>query len=163
MDTNSFIALLYNAALLISLGVIYDALKLESIKNKKVRDLTSGLLVGMLGLAVMNTSWELAPGMFFDTRWVLISLCGLFFGLVPTLIAGAMMVSLRLHIGGAGILVGSLCVIIPGCLGYIFATILKRKNLPLDWFKLYAFGMLIQITVLAVSYTHLTLPTTPYV
>ena len=148
MDTNSFIALLYNAALLISLGVIYDALKLESIKNKKVRDLTSGLLVGMLGLAVMNTSWELAPGMFFDTRWVLISLCGLFFGLVPTLIAGAMMVSLRLHIGGAGILVGSLCVIIPGCLGYIFATILKRKNLPLDWFKLYAFGMLIQITVL---------------
>ncbi|KGJ88905.1 EAL domain-containing protein [Colwellia psychrerythraea] len=148
MDTNSFIALLYNAALLISLGVIYDALKLESINNKKVRDLTSGLLVGLLGLAVMNTSWELAPGMFFDTRWVLISLCGLFFGLVPTLIAGAMMVSLRLHIGGAGILVGSLCVIIPGFLGYIFATVLKRKNLQLDWFKLYSFGMLIQITVL---------------
>lgn len=148
MDTSSFIALLYNAALLISLGVVYDALKLESIKNKKLRDLISGLLIGMLGLAVMNTSWELAPGMFFDTRWVLISLCGLFFGLVPTLIAGAMMVSLRLHIGGAGILVGSLCVIIPGCLGYIFALILKRKNLQLNWFKLYSFGMLIQITVL---------------
>ena len=148
MDTSSFIALLYNAALLISLGVVYDALKLESIKNKKLRDLISGLLIGMLGLAVMNTSWELAPGMFFDTRWVLISLCGLFFGLVPTLIAGAMMVSLRLHIGGAGILVGSLCVIIPGCIGYIYALILKRKNLQLNWFKLYSFGMLIQITVL---------------
>ena len=148
MDTSSFIALLYNAALLISLGVVYDALKLESIKNKKLRDLISGLLIGMLGLAVMNTSWELAPGMFFDTRWVLISLCGLFFGLVPTLIAGAMMVSLRLHIGGAGILVGSLCVIIPGCIGYIYALILKRNNLQLNWFKLYSFGMLIQITVL---------------
>ena len=65
MDTSSFIALLYNAALLIALGVIYDALNLEFIKNRKVRDLISGLLVGMLGLAVMNTSWEMAPGMFF--------------------------------------------------------------------------------------------------
>jgi len=149
MDTSSFIGLLYNTALLIALGVIYDALKLESIKSKKLRDLISGLLVGILGLAVMNTSWEMAPGLFFDTRWVLISLCGLFFGLVPTLIAGAMMVSLRLHIGGTGALVGSLVVIIPGVLGYLFAYILKYKNQTLDWLKLYAFGMLIEITVLA--------------
>ena len=149
MDTSSFIALLYNAALLISLGVIYDALSIESIKNKTGRDLISGLLVGMLGLAVMNTSWEMGPGLFFDTRWVLISLCGLFFGLVPTLIAAAMMVSLRLHLGGVGALVGSLVVIIPGGLGCLFAYILKHKNLPLDWFKLYVFGMLIQIMVLA--------------
>jgi len=148
MDTSSFIALLYNAALLISLGVIYDALNLESISNKKVRDLISGLLVGMLGLAVMNTSWEMGPGMFFDTRWVLISLCGLFFGLVPTLIAAAMMVSLRLHLGGVGAMVGSLCVIIPGGIGYLSAYILKHKNLQLDWFKLYVFGILIQIAVM---------------
>lgn len=149
MDTSSFIALLYNAAILIALGVIYDALNIESINSKTIREITSGLLVGLLGLAVMNTSWEMAPGVFFDTRWVLISLCGLFFGLIPTLIAGAMMVALRLHIGGAGILVGSLVVIIPGSLGCIFAYILKYKNLVLDWFKLYAFGLLIQLCVLA--------------
>ena len=148
MNTDSFIDLLYNAALLIALGVIYDALNLESIKNKMGRDLISGMFVGLLGLAVMNTSWEMAPGVFFDTRWVLISLCGLFFGLVPTLIAAAMMVSLRINIGGAGMLVGSLVVIIPGCLGYLFGYISKLKNWSLDWFKLYAFGMLIQISVL---------------
>ena len=148
MDTSSFIGLLYNAILLIALGVIYDALNIESIENKTGRELVSGLFVGLLGIAVMNTSWEMAPGVLFDTRWVLISLCGLFFGLVPTLIAGVMMVSLRLNIGGAGALVGSLVVIIPGCIGYLFSYILKQKNLPLDWFKLYAFGMLIQISVL---------------
>ena len=102
MDTSSFIGLLYNAILLIALGVIYDALNIESIENKMGRELVSGLFVGLLGIAVMNTSWEMAPGVLFDTRWVLISLCGLFFGLVPTLIAGVMMVSLRLNIGGAG-------------------------------------------------------------
>ena len=148
MDTSSFIGLLYNAVLLVALGVIYDALNIEAIENKTGRELVSGLFVGLLGLAVMNTSWEMAPGVLFDTRWVLISLCGLFFGLVPTLIAGVMMVSLRLNIGGTGALVGSLVVIIPGCIGYLFSYILKQKNLPLDWFKLYAFGMLIQISVL---------------
>ena len=148
MDTSSFIDLFYNAVLLISLGVIYDALNLESIKNKMLRAAVSGVLVGFLGLAVMNTPWELAPGVFFDTRWILISLCGLFFGFIPTLIASAMMVSLRLYIGGDGILVGSLVVIIPGCLGYLFALFLKKNKLILNWFKLYAFGMLIQLFVL---------------
>jgi diguanylate cyclase (GGDEF)-like protein/PAS domain S-box-containing protein len=148
MDNSSFIGLLYNAILLVALGVIYDLLNIESIKNKTARELVSGLFVGLLGLAVMNTSWEMAPGILFDTRWVLISLCGLFFGLIPTLIATVMMVSLRLNIGGEGALVGCLVVIIPGCIGCFFAYITKLKNLPLDWFKLYAFGMLIQMSVL---------------
>jgi len=72
----------------------------------------------------------------------------LFFGLVPTLIAGVMMVSFRLNIGGAGTLVGSLLVIVPGCVGCLFAYILKHKKLSLNWFKLYTFGMLIQFSVL---------------
>ncbi|MFT5852506.1 MAG: diguanylate cyclase (GGDEF)-like protein/PAS domain S-box-containing protein [Colwellia sp.] len=148
MDTSSFIDLLYNALLLITLAVIYDALNLESINNKTGRELISGLFVGLLGLVVMNTSWEMAPGILFDTRWVLISLCGLFFGLIPTLIAAIMMVSLRLSMGGEGALVGSLIVIVPGCLGCLFAYILKHKNLLLNWFKLYVFGMLIQVSVL---------------
>lgn len=148
MDTSSFIGLLYNALLLITLAVIYDALSIESIKNKTGRKLISGLFVGLLGLVVMNTSWEMIPGVLFDTRWVLISLCGLFFGLVPTIIATIMMLSLRLYIGGEGALVGSLIVIVPGCIGCLSAYILKQKKLPLDWFKLYVFGMLIQISVL---------------
>jgi diguanylate cyclase (GGDEF)-like protein/PAS domain S-box-containing protein len=148
MDTSSFISLLHNAVLLIALGVIYDALNIESIENKTGRELVSGLFFGLLGLAVMNTPWEMAPGVLFDTRWVLISLCGLFFGLVPTLIAGAMMVIFRLNIGGEGAFVGSLVVIIPGCLGCLFAYISKQKKLSLDWLKLYAFGMLIQMSVL---------------
>ena len=149
MDTNSFITLVYNGALLIALGVIYDAINLEAIHNKTMRGLVSGLLVGLLGLAVMNTSWEMTPGVLFDTRWVLISLCGLFFGLVPTMVAALIMVSLRIYIGGAGALVGSLVIIVPGCLGCLFGYYLKYKNLTLDWFKLYAFGMLIQIYVLS--------------
>jgi len=83
MDSNSFTGLLNNAAILLALGVIYDALGLHAIVDKRKRELLSGLLVGLLGLAVMNTPWEMTPGVFFDTRWVLISLCALFFGVIP--------------------------------------------------------------------------------
>ena len=149
MDTSSFIDLLYNAALLITLAVIYDALSLESIKNITVRQVITGLFVGILGLIVMNTSWEMIPGVLFDTRWVLISLCGIFFGFVPTLIAAIIMVGLRVSIGGDGALMGSISVILSGCIGYAFGFFLKYKSLSLDWFKLYAFGILNHLSVLS--------------
>jgi diguanylate cyclase (GGDEF)-like protein/PAS domain S-box-containing protein len=148
METSSFIGLLNNATLLIALAVIYDAVNLDSIKNKTVREVISGLLIGMLGFVVMNTSWEMIPGVLFDTRWVLISLSALFFGFIPTLIAGVMMVTLRLNMGGTGALVGTLFVIMPASIGCFYAYLVKLKKIQLDWFKLYVFGMLIQISVL---------------
>ena len=129
--------------------MIYDALSLESIKNKTIRQVITGFFVGALGLIVMNTSWEMTPGVLFDTRWVLISLCGLFFGFVPTLIAAVIMVSLRFYIGGEGALMGSISVILSGCIGYTFGYILKYKSLSLNWFRLYTFGILIHLCVLS--------------
>ncbi|MEH6822962.1 MAG: EAL domain-containing protein [Motiliproteus sp.] len=149
MDSSSFTGLLNNAALLIALGVIYDALGLDAVVNQTKRQLLSGLLVGVLGLAVMNTAWELAPGLIFDTRWVLISLCGLFFGTVPTLIAATIMVAQRLYIGGAGGMVGSLVIIIPACIGLVWRYASERLHQPLDWLRLYLFGLLIQLCVLS--------------
>jgi diguanylate cyclase (GGDEF)-like protein/PAS domain S-box-containing protein len=148
METSSFIDLLYNATILIALAVIYDSLNLDSIKNKRVRELISGLLIGMLGFVVMHTSWEMTPGVLFDTRWVLISLSGLFFGFIPTLIASVMMVIFRLYMGGDGAPVGTLFVIIPAFIGCFSAYLVKQKNIQLDWLKLYVFGILIQISVL---------------
>jgi CheY-like chemotaxis protein len=48
------------------------------------------VFIGLLGIAVMMTNWELLPGLVFDTRSVLLSISGLFFGAVPTLLAVAM-------------------------------------------------------------------------
>ncbi|OMH39682.1 bifunctional diguanylate cyclase/phosphodiesterase [Motiliproteus sp. MSK22-1] len=149
MDSNSFTGLLNNAAILLALGVIYDALGLHAVTNRTKRKLLSGLLVGTLGIAVMHTPWEMTPGVFFDTRWILISLCGLFFGFIPTLIAVAMTVSLRIYQGGAGAMVGSLVIILPALIGLAWRYGSKRFNQPLDWRRLYLFGFVIQLTVLA--------------
>ena len=149
MDSNSFTGLLNNAAILLALGVIYDALGLHAVTNRLKRKLLSGLLVGTLGIAVMHTPWEMTPGVFFDTRWVLISLCGLFFGFIPTLIAVVMTVSLRIYQGGAGAMVGSLVIILPAIIGLLWRYGSERFDQPLDWRRLYLFGFVIQLTVLA--------------
>ncbi|MFT5722831.1 MAG: diguanylate cyclase (GGDEF)-like protein/PAS domain S-box-containing protein, partial [Motiliproteus sp.] len=82
-------------------------------------------------------------------RWVLISLCGLFFGVVPTLIAAVIMVALRLYIGGVGAMAGSLEIIMAACIGLLWRHASERFQQPLDWFRLYLFGLVIQLMTLS--------------
>lgn len=149
MDSSSFTGLLNNTAIMLALGVIYDALGLHAIKNPVRRQVATGLLIGTLGIAIMYTPWELMPGVFFDTRWVLISLSALFFGVGPTLIVVTMTVSFRVFQGGAGIYVGSLVIIVPALIGLGWRHASGRLRLPLDARRLFFFGVVIQLSVLA--------------
>lgn len=149
MDTDSYTGLLNNAVILLSMGIVYDSLGIEKLQNKRVRESLSGFLIGCLGIVLMLAPWEMAPGIFFDTRWILISLCGLFFGLVPTLIAAVMMVALRQFQGGAGAMVGSLVIILPAALGLAWRYFSKKHKKPINWWRLYLLGLLVQLIVLS--------------
>jgi PAS domain S-box-containing protein len=149
---DSYSELLNNAILLLALGVIYDTLGLYKIRQVLLRDSLSGLLVGLLGMAVMLTPWMLAPGIFFDTRWVLISLCGVFFGFVPTVIAVLMTVTLRLFQGGTGAFVGSLVIVVSAVIGLIWRRFEYNRDWKLSWFNLYILGFLVQVAVLCCMY-----------
>ncbi len=149
MDTGSFTALLNNAVLLLALGVIYDALSLHTIKNKLLRDSFSGVLVGIIAIAVMSTPWELKPGVFFDTRWILLSLCGLFFSWRTTLIAVVIAVAYRFYQGGGGMYVGSLVIVSTSLVGVFWRRYSKKHKLVHAWWRLYLFGIAVQVTMLA--------------
>lgn len=145
---NSFSELVNSIILLLALGVIYDAFTIHKIQNNYARTLATGLLVGCIGIAVMLSPWELKPGIFFDTRAILISLCGLYFGLFPTLIAAAMTISLRLFQGGDGAFVGILVIISCSLIGLIWRYLIKRHPHKLSWKSLYLFGLVVEIDVL---------------
>ncbi len=149
METSSFTGLINNAALLLAMGIVYDSLGLQNIQRRYLRDAITGILIGFLGMCLMFTPWEMAPGVFFDTRWILISICGLYFGPIPTLIAVCMTVSLRLYQGGAGIMVGSLVIIFSAAIGLTWRYLSDRYKQPLNWWRLYLMGMLVQLTVLS--------------
>ncbi len=148
MITGSFTGLLNNAILLLALGVIYDVLGLRSIANRQVREVLSGLLIGGIGIMVMLTPWELTPGVFFDTRSILLSLCGLFFGLIPTLIALVMTVAFRLFQGGAGALVGCVVLIVTAGVGLSWRYMTRLTYQSLTWLQLYLFGLVTHLFML---------------
>jgi hypothetical protein len=92
MDSSILIGLINNAALLVALGVLYDLAGyqwpggLPWVNPRDFqRQVFSGLFIGVIGLMVMLTPWQMSPGILIDTRTVLLSLSGLFFGAVPSI------------------------------------------------------------------------------
>ena len=98
MNESLFLGLIYNAALLLAMVLILDVICLPSPKKGHAertstnlfRQISLGLLLGGIGMTIMLTPWEFAPGIIFDTRSVLLGISGLFFGLIPTVIAMVM-------------------------------------------------------------------------
>ena len=143
-----FIELLNNAVYLLTLGVIYDVLELRSIKDKQTREALTGLLIGCIGIVVMLTAWEISPGVLIDTRWVLLGLCGLFFGLIPTIIALIATVVFRLFLGGENTNLGVLVLVVAAMLGLGWRYLVKHSHLSLRWNRLLAFGVVAALLML---------------
>ena len=118
MTVSTFIGLINNAALLVSLVLIYDIVVFRQTGEKAPsRQIPIGLILGLIGLAIMKNPWEFLPGIIFDTRSILLSLCGLFFGTVPTVAAIIMTGGFRLYLGGAGAWTGFAVIVTSGAVG----------------------------------------------
>lgn len=74
-----------------------------------------------------SKSWKQLPGLVFDTRSVLLSLSGLFFGLIPTIIASVTLIIFRLFLGGPGVWMGITVIITAASIGYLW------RNLRPHW------------------------------
>lgn len=149
LGTSSFIGLLNNAILLLALGFIYDLVNIQRLKGEHQRQLVSGLLIGLIGVAVMSTPWQLVPGVFFDTRWVLTSVSALFFGWLPALLASAIMVAYRLFQGGDGALVGSLVIMATALTGLLWRHVVRKRNWKMENLQFYLFGILVELVFFA--------------
>ncbi len=114
MNESTFIGLANNAALLVALGLVFDTIVLKPSYEKTHIKILTGIVFGILGMAVMLTPWEFIPGVIFDTRSVILSIGGLFFGIIPTLIAVLMTGALRIYQGGVGVWMGIPVIITSG-------------------------------------------------
>lgn len=145
---DSLVSLINNAALLLALGVLYDTLNLDpKLKSRWVKVLT-GFFIGIIGITVMLTPWQFTPGVTFDTRSVLLSVTGLFFGFVTTTVAAVMASLFRFYQGGAGAWTGTGVIITSSVLGLAWRYHRHRwQNIP-DWLELYALGIVVHIAML---------------
>jgi PAS domain S-box-containing protein len=131
------------------LCVLYDTFSIYSIPGKNLRESLTGILVGFICIAVMLNPWSLERGLYFDTRWVLLSLCGFYFGLVPTLYAVVIAGAFRLYQGGPGGIVGTVVIVTTACAGLAWKQWQDKRDKPINLLQLYIFGVFVQLVMLS--------------
>jgi two-component system, cell cycle sensor histidine kinase and response regulator CckA len=149
MTASCVIGLLNNAALLLAMGVLYDALVTRPIGGKPtLEQIFTGVILSAIGIAVMSTHWEVMPGVVFDTRSVLLCISGVFFGVVPTLTAVLITGAFRLHLGGAGAWTGVIVIAVSGGIGLAWRHLRRGKTSPIAMRELFLLGIVVHITML---------------
>lgn len=150
MSDVALLALLQNAALLVAMSVAYDVATTRWVsRSGRLRPLVIGLLLGSIGIGIMLAPWEIAPGVVFDTRSVLLGVAGLLFGAVPTGVAMAMTAGMRLLQGGAGAGVGVAVILASGAIGLAWRRFRRDPVEEIGVLELYLLGLLVHVAMLA--------------
>jgi len=104
LDSQALLGLFNNAALLLALALLFEVTRAEVQTETRLRQMLIGVGIGVVGIALMANAWPLGAGFIFDARSVLLSVSGLFFGTLPTLIAVMISATFRVYYGGSGML-----------------------------------------------------------
>lgn len=118
----SFVTGLFqNIAILLSVIMLYDVIWTKPSSFKKWwNHILIGLFLGGVSLLLMMSTWELSPGLVFDTRSVLFVNVGLFFGPVAAFVSMFIAVLYRLYLGGAGVLMGIATIVLTTLTGLLW-------------------------------------------
>ncbi len=149
MSRESVLSLVNNAALLLALALLYQILPLRKKGSPVLQQLLTGSLIGGISIVIMLTPWQFTSGVIFDTRSVLLSLSGLYFGFLPTLMAALIASLFRLYLGGPGAFTGVGSIVISAALGYLWrASLRKNQRSNPHGYELYAFGWVVHLAIL---------------
>lgn len=153
MEGSVFFGLVHNAVLLLALALIYDVMiSRDAIRAVWPGRLGSGVLIGLLGVVLMLNPWHCLPGIFFDSRSVLLAISGLFFGVVPTLVAMAVTAAWRFIQGGAAG-TGTAVIFASGLIGLAWGRFRCRPLWDLSPRELYLFGWVVHGVMLLLLLT----------
>ena len=151
--------LVYNVSLLLVLSIIYNLFLVQFDKKSIWKSVLTGVVIGFIGIILMLTPVKFIPGIFFDTRSILISVTAMFFGFVPTVIAAAAISISRIIIGGAGGLMGVLVTLSASALGLIWHQFRLKRVITANesansqkrykiYFDFYFVGVIVHLVML---------------
>lgn len=154
MTNGIFIALLNNAILLLALAAIYDLVISchKKTGNNLFRKIFTGFALGGLGISLMLAALRLSAGIIFDTRSVLLSMSGLFFGAIPTVIAMAVTAAFRCFQGGAAAWAGVAVIVFTGTSGILWQRLRRTPPENISAGELYIFGIFNHVAMLALMF-----------
>jgi len=138
------IGLIQNIAILLSFTLIYDFFwaRDENIKKTSGKILT-GMLIGLIAIVIMYMPWTLQPGIVFDSRSILLSISGLFFGGIPTIVAMIIAGIYRIVLGGGGVWMGLAVILSSGFIGMIWRIYFPPRKIKKPHYNILLLGLVV--------------------
>ena len=146
MNLSTINGLINNVALLLALGLLYDTFE-QRTKNRYKEALT-GVILGAICISVMMNPWIFKPGVVFDTRSVLLSIAGLFFGTISTVISMLMACAYRFYLSGPGVWAGIATIFTSAFIGILWRRFHHERTETISFAELYIMGIINHIVML---------------
>ncbi len=141
------IELIFNLAILIAVSVLSGFIEARWKRKTIQGAVLQGLLFGGTAIIGMLNPFVLSPGIIFDGRSVVLSLCALFFGPVAAIIAAVLATIYRLYLGGGGIIMGVSVIISATLIGLLFHRARRTGKTHINALYLYLLGLLVHIVM----------------
>ena len=148
-----YLDLIFNLSLLIALSIISGFIEKRWTRDTSLGVLLQGVLFGGAAILGMLHPLNLGPGLIFDGRSIMVSLCALFFGPWAVAVAGTLTIGLRLFLGGTGMITGSLVILSSAGIGLLTYYRFKPEIKPPSVENLFLFGIAVHIAMLAMMFT----------
>ncbi len=149
MNNSIILSLIQNVSLLLVFSLIYDYFWSRHKKPKGILfKIVAGIILGGFAILLMLTPWEMMPGVVFDVRSALLVISGLFFGIIPTLIAMITAAIYRFLLAGSGVWMGIAVIISSGTIGIVWRFLRPNWKNKKPALELLALGFLAHIIML---------------
>ncbi len=156
MNPTTILGLINNAALLLALALLYDMMGIRDRGGKpSFQQCLTGIIISIVGAAIMLNPWQFAQGIVFDTRSVLLCITGFFFGTLPAVIAVVITSLFRLLMGGPGTVAGITVILASGGIGLAWRHLRSHERGAPSLSELYLLGIVVHFAMLL---SMLTLP-----
>lgn len=148
-----YIDLILNLGMVVAITIVSGFIEKRHGRNTLSALLMQGLLFGVAALFGMLRPLNLGPGLIFDGRSIMVSLCALFFGPWAATVASLIAAACRISIGGAGTVTGSLVILSSAAIGLVEHFRSRSDPDPPSVSRLYIFGIVVHLSMLAMMLT----------
>ncbi len=143
-----WLGLVNNSSWLLALFVIYEISYYWSGKNRALGQMLSGILISGICIAVMAWPFPLFPGIFFDTRSILISTTALIFGSIPAIITAVAAALFRIIQGGAGTAAGIASIVSSAIIGLLWRRLFTPKTRVMKLLNVYLMSLVAHLAMI---------------
>lgn len=144
-----WLSLLWNGSLLVALAAMFGLLAEWAGHHRPLGRVATGAAFGLVAVLVMSVPLQVAEGLRYDGRSVVIAMAGLFGGGWPAVIAAGIAAAYRVELGGVGILPGLGTILTSALAGWGLRWWVRGRVTSLRLIHLLAFGLALHLAVLA--------------